>query len=106
MGLATFDQLERADGVEYENVEAYGLDLRIGSLTTIALQQWEARKKESDFERDSGLWLIVFSLVDKQGVRLPEGVHGKWVEILRAKADKDNSNVIQAILELNNLNEA
>ena len=104
MRIATFEELEKADGIEYDTVEAYGLKLRIGSLSSEDIIKWDESKGDPAKAREAGLRLLVISIVDENGNRVPEDQHERWLGIFRRKSDRYNSAIIQKVFDLNGLN--
>lgn len=102
--IATFDELAKSDGIEYRELQAYGLSLRIGSLSSEQLSEWtEAQEEDKEYAKEAGLWLLVLSLVDNDNKRIAKRDHLKWLGLFRSKADGHNSKVIEQILTLNDL---
>lgn len=101
---ATFEELAANDGVEYEEIEAYGLTVRIASLTSAQIVEWtESKATDPEYDKQAGLWLLILSIVDDKNNRLPKDDHGLWLERFRNKADGDNTRVIDRILTFNDL---
>lgn len=88
-------------GIKYEEIPAYGGTLRIGSLSSKDLGDW-VDANQAD-RKDSGLRLIVRSVVDADGNRVPEEQLAEFVEAFRAKDAKENERVIKRILDFNDL---
>ena len=47
--------------------------------------------------------LLIMSIVDKDGNRVPEDQYERWLGAFRRKSDKYNSAVIEKVLDLNGL---
>lgn len=92
--------------VRYEEVEAYGGTVRIGSVSSAQMLDWVAENSDEKLKTTAGLRLLVRSIVDEDGERFPEADHEGLVEIFRNKDARDNGLVIRAALELNGLERA
>jgi len=100
MKLATFDELEQADDTEYITTEAFGTTLRLGSLNSDDIIEWfeidgEGRKAEA------GLQLLIRSLVDTEGHRVPKEKLPAMLEAFRKKNARTNSRLVKVVLKLN-----
>lgn len=107
---ASFADLEKADGVEYDYVDAYGITVKIGSLTSADMLEWVEANEDKDKRKQAGLRMLVKSIVDEEGNRLPgidtpEGFD-KHLGVFRRKSSTGNSKVIRACLDLNGLGDA
>lgn len=97
--VATFAELEQANDTEYVEVEAFGKTLRLGSLNSADMMEWiEGNETE---KKNAGVTLIVKSLVDKDGKRVPKEKFDELVAAFRNKSAKSNTKVITAALKLN-----
>ena len=105
--IATFEELEQVNDTEYSEVKAYGKTLRLGSLNSGDMMEWvEANDASPKRGQDAGLRLIVQSLVDKDGKRVPKEKFAAMVASFRNKSVKSNGLVIAAALLLNGMNRA
>ena len=110
--IATFEELEQANDTEYSEVKAYGKTIRLGSLNSGDMMDWVQSNEDEDTmgapkrSQDAGLRLIVRSLVDKDGKRVPKEKFDAMVESFRNKSARSNGQVIAAALLLNGLNRA
>lgn len=104
MKIATFVDLEKADGIEYVDVEAYGLLLRLGSLSSGDIIKWNESKGDESKAREAGMRLLVMSIVEgADHHRVPDHDVERWLEVFRRKSERYNSLVIQKVLDLNGL---
>lgn len=99
---------ETIDNVRFDVVEdAYGpgQHTRIGSVNSLDMIQWmeDNDSKDPEIRKTGGLRLLVKSIVDKNGARLPEEQSEKWLQIFGAKDAQANGRVIAAALVLNGL---
>lgn len=99
--IASFDEIQGADDTEYAEVEAYGKIVRIGSLNSIDMIEWADAKAGDEGKMEAGLRLIVKSLVDADGNRVPEDKFEALLSSFRTKNARSNSKVISAALKLN-----
>lgn len=101
MGVLSFDKLRTADKTEYDVVKVYGEEVRVGSLTAAEILKWV---EENDTDRkNAGLRLIVRSVVDEEGNRLPVASHEEWMVVFNNKNPRENGKLVRAILALNGL---
>lgn len=101
--IASFEELDKVDGIEYDAVEAYGTVVGIGSLPTSDLHEWIESNESEDKgkKREAGLRLLVKSIVDNNHNRVSKENFEAWVAKFRAKSNKENGKVIAAALRLN-----
>ena len=99
MSIASFDEIAQADDTEYAEVEAYGTTVRIGSLNSVDMIEWAEAKDEGRMA--AGLRLIVKSLVDAEGNRVPKDKFEALLASFKLKNARSNTKVINAALKLN-----
>lgn len=104
---ASFDEILGANDTKYDYVDAYGKTLRIGSLNSADMIEWLESNDDPAKKRFAGLRLLVKSLVNEAGDRLPGvGEPAKFEEYVKQFSNKDakaNGTVVQAVLKLNGL---
>jgi len=101
--VASFEELEKADDTEYDTVEAYGITTRIGSLCSADMIEWVESNDDKDKRKEAGLRILVKSVVDEDGNRIPKDKHEHFLEVFRRKGTKSNGKMVDAILRLNGL---
>ena len=101
--VASFAELEQADGIEFDTVEAYGKTISIGSLSSADMFEWVESNNSEDktVRREAGLRLLIKSIVDENRARLPKADHERWLTLFRNKSNKENGKVVAAALKLN-----
>lgn len=92
------------DGTQYDTVEAYGGQVRIGSLGSADMIGWLEDNDDAQRKRFAGLRLLVKSIVDDDGNRIPPEEHEAAVEKFKVKDARENGKVISRALTLNGLN--
>lgn len=102
----SLDELLEANVVKYDRVEAYGGVVRIGSLSSYDIIEWTEGNSDKAKQKYAGLRLLVKSLVDKDGRRIPEEQVEAAIEKFKAKDAQENGKVIKAVLQLNGMNVA
>jgi hypothetical protein len=106
MGEFSFDKVLAANDTEYDEVEAYGIKVRIGSLDSADMIEWIEDNDVPAKKREAGLRLLVKSLVDDEGNRVPKERFEEFLESFRHKNAQANGRVIKKILVLNGLQKA
>ncbi len=101
MSIASFDEIQKADDTAYVDVEAYGTTVRLGSLNSIDMIEWAEAKDEGKGRMAAGMRLIVKSLVDADGGRVPEEKFEAMLASFQTKNALSNTKVINAALKLN-----
>ena len=101
--VASFEEIERADDIQYDYVEAYGKTVRVGSLNSDDMIEWMEEREDKEKKRTAGLRLVVRSLVDDQGNRIPKDQREGWITLLGSKDAKSNARVFVVALKLNGL---
>lgn len=95
-----------ANAVKYDEVEAYGGVVRIGSLSSADMLQWIADSRDPIKKSRAGLRLLVKSIVDGEGNRLDTVTDDKvnlLIERFAQKDNQDNGKIIDRALVLNGL---
>jgi len=103
----SFDELKSANGKHYDQVEAYGGQVAIGSLGSGDMLEWLETNDDPAAKKEAGLRLLVKSVVDPETKsHLPKDAAAEWLAIFREKDARENGKVIKAILKLNGLDKA
>lgn len=98
---------ETTSGKTYQDVEAYGDLVCIGSLSSEDMIQWIEENEDKTKAREAGLRLLVKSIVDPDThAHVPVDDRDRYLEIFRKKDSRENSKVIYAVLKLNGLDKA
>lgn len=110
---ASLSQILEADGIAYDTVQAYGIELTIGSLCSEDIIEWMESNEDKDKRREAGLRMIVKSIGevvrrDEQGhilefKRLSKEEQLAALEKFRKKSALENGKVVNAALILNGL---
>jgi len=103
--LADFKRKE-TNNVKYTTVEAYGGTVRLGSVSARDMLDWIAGNQDETKKRLSGARLIVKSLVDEDGNRVPESEYDAYVDAFLEKDHQENNKVARAVLDLNGFGDA
>lgn len=106
LDLFGLDDIIDANVINYDTVKAYGGKVRIGSLNSDDMLEWIEQNEDKDKRKRAGLRLLVRSLVDKDGNRVPENRIEEAVNKFGKKDAKENGKVIEAALRLNGLDRA
>jgi len=102
----SFEELLTANGTKYDEVECHGKTLRLGSLSSADMISWlRINSSEGEEGRFAGLDLLVRSIVDKEGNRVPEERRAEFIESFKNKDSANNRKAIKAARELNGLND-
>lgn len=89
------------NNVKYIEVDAYGQRVRLGSVSAKQMLDWVAGNKEDAKARIAGLRLLVESLVDADGNRVPEAEIQEYIDAFLEKDNQENGKVIEQVLRLN-----
>lgn len=101
--VLSIDEMLSTPDEQFENVEAWGGIVRIGSLTAGEMIEF-VEANEGAAKRTAGLRLIVASIVDKDNKRIGDPkVH---VDLFRKKSVKETSKIVDAILKMNGMEKA
>lgn len=102
--IASFDDiLASKGGTRYVEEKAHGLTFRLGSVSSRDMLQWIEENDNKDLQKTAGLRLLVKSIVDPDGNRIPEARHDEFIESFRDKDAKENGRLVNAALILNGL---
>lgn len=102
----SFEELLAANGTKYATVECHGKTLRLGSLSSADMIEWlKINNAEGDAGKFAGLNLLVRSVVDKDGNRIPETRHAEFIESFKNKDSGDNRKAIKKAREINGLDD-
>ena len=104
--MASFEELEAAEGVEYATIKAYGLTFEVGQVSSFDMIEWVESNEDPAKSREAGLRLLVKSLVDKNRQRIPKADHARMVKVFGNKSNLANGKVIAVILRLNGMDKA
>lgn len=103
----SLSELSGVDGFKYEEIDAYGGKLLIGTVSALDMLEWLEGNEEDQTpaaKRLAGLRLVVKAVADgKTKERIPEGEREKWVQTFMKKDGQENAKVIRAVLRLNGL---
>jgi hypothetical protein len=98
------DELLEANDTQFDTVKAYGKTVRIGSLSSADMIEWLEGNDQPETKRFAGINLLVKSVVNSSGVRIPEDQRAEAIEKFKRKDARSNGRVIAAILRLNGMN--
>lgn len=103
--MFSFAQLKdkATNGVEYVTVKAYGGEVRLGSLSSADMMEWFADNEDAGKKKIAGLRLLVKSLVNEEGDRVPEDEVEEMVKAFEKKDASHNGKVIAEALKLNGM---
>lgn len=108
--VATFQDLERANDTEYATVDAYGVTVEIGSLSSEDLLEWTEDNEDPAKRKRAGLRLLVKSLVSRDEEGNPQRVTKEnfdhMLRVMAGKSTNANNKVIDEALKLNGLGKA
>jgi hypothetical protein len=104
--VATLDEVLGADATDYATVKAHGVTIRLGSLSSEDIIEWIEANEKPETRRFGGLQLIVKSIVNKDGTRIPAGEREKALDKFKAKDARQNGLIVAACLKLNGLDKA
>lgn len=102
--VMSFDEIEQAEGVEYDSVPAWGGHIGLMSITAgEAIEFFDAQSEPA--KRDAGLLLIARSLVGRDRKRLCQGKEQeeRMVTALRGKDSGTCNRIVERILKLNRI---
>jgi hypothetical protein len=100
---ASFDEILNAKGTQYDTIEAYGIVLRLGSLSSADMLEWLSENNDSAKKERAGLRILVKALVDADGKRVPDNDRERFVDSFANKDNAENGRVIKKVLEMNGL---
>lgn len=103
MAAFTLDEIKQNDGRKFDTVEAYGGEVRIGTLSSRNMIAWLEMADDPIKMRERGLRLLIKSIVGPDGAGVPEDQEDAWLAAFREKDSRENSKVIAAALKLNGL---
>lgn len=105
--VASLEQLLGANDTKYAHVEAYGVRVRIGSLSSEDMIEWLEANDDKSKSKFAGIRMIVKSFVDAEGKRLANvedpAQFEKYIEQFSKKDATSNGKVVKAVLELNGI---
>ncbi len=102
----SFEELLTANGTKYDTVECHGKVLRLGSLSSADMIAWlRVNSSEGEEGKFAGLDLLVRSIVDKDGGRIPEDRRAEFIESFKNKDSADNRKAIKVARTLNGLDD-
>jgi hypothetical protein len=88
-----------ADDIQYDDVEAFGGLVRIGSIDAGTMIEF-VESNEGQAKRTAGLRLIIESLVDAEGNRIGKPEH---LQLWMKRSQKTCNAIVEKILVLNGL---
>lgn len=100
--IATIDEILAAETTKYEVVDAFGLKIRLGSLSAGDMLDF-IESNEGAAKKTAGLRLIALSLVDEQGNRVGKAAH---LDSLKKKNAEDVNKLVGKIFALNGMTDA
>lgn len=103
--FSPLDEIIGAEGTKYDSVEAYGKNVRLGSLCSADMIAWIEAQTDPEQRRFAGVLLLVMSLVGPEGERVPREERMATVEVFKNKDASSNRKVINAARTLNGLDE-
>lgn len=102
----SFDELLNANGTKFDTVECHGKTLRLGSLSSADMIEWiRINNGDEAQSKFAGLELLVRSIVDAEGNRIPEARRPEFVTAFMQKDSSDNRKAIKKARELNGLDD-
>lgn len=104
----SLDELLKQDtnGVTFDTVKAYGGEVRIGSLNSEDMIEWLESNDDKEKQRFAGLRLIVKSVVNADGTRIPKDQQEAAIDSFKKKDARENGKVVRKILRLNGIDGA
>ena len=101
----SIDEAIAADNTSYATTDAYGSGkkkkLRLGSLSSKDMIEWLEANDDPAKRRYAGLRILVKSIVDKDGARIPEDQHEAVIKRFEDKDARANGHAVKAVLDLN-----
>ena len=102
----TFEELLTANGTKYDTVDCHGRTLRLGSLSSADMIAWLGiNNAEGDAGKFAGVELLIRSIVDKDGNRIPEERRAEFLQAFLAKDSGDNRLAIKKARQINGLDD-
>lgn len=101
----SFEELLTANGTKYDTVECHGKTLRLGSLSSGEMIAWLKINSSETEGKFAGLDLLVRSIVDAEGNRIPEERRAEFVESFKNKDSGENRKAIKKARALNGLDD-
>lgn len=95
-----------ANKVKYVEVDAYGGKIRLGSVSAKDMLEWVEGNQDQARKKVAGVRLLVRSVVDADGNRIPPEQHAEFEAAFLEKDNHENGVVIQAVLKLNGFDTA
>jgi len=92
---------KEVNNVKYDNVAAYGEDVRIGSVSSADMLEWVEGNADPLKKKISGLRLLVKSVTDDTGARYSPEEYYEAVKDFAAKDAQENGKVLRKVLLLN-----
>lgn len=94
------------NNVKYDTVEAYGTQVRIGSVSSADMLEWVEGNADPQKRKRAGLRLLVKSIVDAEGNRFPTETadapgYEAAVAAFAAKDAQENGKVLAKVFLLN-----
>jgi hypothetical protein len=102
----SLEQLKTANSTRYVEVEGYGGIIRLGTLRTADMIEWVESNEDATKSRFAGLRLLVKSIVDADGNRIPTEQFEDYLEAFKNKDAKENGVLVGAALKLNGFDSA
>ena len=99
----TLEEVLEVNPTQYVTVE-YGEGLlRLGSQSSLGILEWLESNDNEATKKDSGLRLLVASLVGPNGERVPKEQFDLYMNRFKTKDAKANGLAVAAALELNGI---
>jgi len=92
---------KEVNNVKYDNVAAYGEDVRIGSVSSADMLEWVEGNADPLKKKISGLRLLVKSVTDDTCARYSPEEYDEAVKDFAAKDAQENGKVLRKVLLLN-----
>jgi hypothetical protein len=96
------EEMMAAKDIEYDEIEAFGGIVRIGSIDSGEMITFMERN-EGPAKRTAGLRLIISSLVDDDGNRIGKDEH---LQFWMKRSQKTCNRIVEAIMRLNGLGDS